>query len=240
MHALVDECPLLHVAFGGATGDDPTEPVFPTILPMLGCTGVWPAPSRGPNPGEPRDVYLHGYVSSRLFRTAKTSTPDATRDDGLPVCVGATFLDGIVLALTPNHHSCNYRSAVIYGHAFFVEDDQERLYAMELITNNLVAGRWERTRYPNAAEFKATGIIRVRISSASAKVRVGQTGEDRKDLQNEDMRKQVWAGVMPVHMVYGELVAAPHNLYSGTPNYLEDERVKKTEAAKEYAVKAAQ
>jgi hypothetical protein len=32
-----------------------------------------------------------------------------------PVCVAATLFDGVVLALTPFNHSCNFRSAVVHG-----------------------------------------------------------------------------------------------------------------------------
>ncbi len=47
--------------------------------------------------------------------------------DGLPVCIAASHVDGIVLALTPNSHSYNYRSAILFGHATIVEDPQEKL-----------------------------------------------------------------------------------------------------------------
>ncbi|KAI4779347.1 hypothetical protein E4T52_05718, partial [Aureobasidium sp. EXF-3400] len=123
---------------------------------------------------------------------------------------------------TPKASLCNYRSAVAFGHAHVVEDEAERIYAMELITNNLVPERWQHTRYPNKTELKSTGILRVDIHSASAKVRTGTTGEAREDLKDEGMRKDVWAGVVPTRMVYEKPIAAPTNLFPGVPEYISD------------------
>lgn len=142
---------------------------------MLGCSSNYPDPDT-----EDRDqcrvIYLHGYVSSRFLRLAHDAKDEAEPTGSIPVCVAATQLDGIVLALTPNHHSCNYRSAVVFGHAHFVKEESERIYAMKLITNNLVPKRWENTRYPNATELNSTGILRVEIESASAKSGSGRRG----------------------------------------------------------------
>lgn len=111
-----------------------------------------------------QDLYIHGYVSGRVFKKGKEA-----EDEGIPITVAATFLDGLVLSLTPFHNSCNYRSAVVYGYASIVSDPQEALYAMKLITNNLLPERWEKSRIPPSdAELKSTSILRVRISSGPA------------------------------------------------------------------------
>ncbi|KAG6009346.1 hypothetical protein E4U21_002654 [Claviceps maximensis] len=246
VHGIIDKTPLLHISFSpspsGIENDSDSESWYPVILPMLGCTGDFrnkdndcagEAPSK-----EPRDIYLHGYITSRLMRLASTHDKDVS-NQGMPVCVAATLLDGVVLALTPNHHSCNYRSVVAYGRAHVVTDEAERKWAMELIMDNMVPGRWAATRYPNEAEQKRTGIIRVEIDSASAKVRAGTTGEDRADLKDEEMRRRVWAGVVPAHLVWGEPVAAPTNLMEPTPQYIEEWRRSETSEAREYAYAAA-
>src|SRR5947209_20230698 len=89
----------------------------------------------------------------------------------LKVCVCATKVDGAVLSLTPNSHSYNYRSAVVFGTAEPVTDREEKLWAMEKITNGVVAGRWSETRVPpDEAEMQSTQILRVAIAAASAKV----------------------------------------------------------------------
>ena len=40
---------------------------------------------------------------------------------GLAITIAATKVDGIVLSLTPNSHSYNYRSAVLFGFGHLVE-----------------------------------------------------------------------------------------------------------------------
>lgn len=199
---------------------------------MLGCTSAYPDPL-SPDKSESRVIYLHGYVSSRILRLAGSAdangdSPPASNSSedggggGIPICVCATQFDGVVLALTPNHHSCNYRSAVVFGHAHVVTDEPERLHAMQLITDNLVPARWAHTRYPTAAELRSTGILRVAIRSASAKVRAGTTGEDRKDLADTGVRERVWAGVVPNFTVWGEPVESVTNSMRGVPAYIAD------------------
>ncbi len=80
------------------------------------------------------------------MRLGKTSPTD--EEEGLPLTVAATHLDGLVLALTPNHHSYNYRSAILHGYAKPVVDEGEKMWAMEKITNGVVDERWENSRIP--------------------------------------------------------------------------------------------
>ena len=68
--------------------------------------------------------------------------------NGLPVSIAATKVDGIVLSLTPNSHSYNYRSAILFGYATLVTNKEKKLWAMKLITNSILPGRWENTRVP--------------------------------------------------------------------------------------------
>jgi nitroimidazol reductase NimA-like FMN-containing flavoprotein (pyridoxamine 5'-phosphate oxidase superfamily) len=129
---------------------------------MLGCTGNFQDQSADPETTS-QDLYIHGYVSGRLFKKGKEAG-----DEGLPITVAATFLDGLVLSLTPFHNSCNYRSAVVFGYASLVEDADEALYAMKAITNNLIPERWEKSRTPpTKAELSSTSILRVRIESGT-------------------------------------------------------------------------
>ncbi|KAL9597719.1 MAG: hypothetical protein Q9219_004976 [cf. Caloplaca sp. 3 TL-2023] len=191
---------------------------------MLGCTSAYPNDPLT-DKSESRVVYLHGSSTARMMRLAKASDEaggaEGNASNGIPVCVAATQLDGVVLALTPFNHSCNYRSAVIFGHAHIVTDDKERMHAMHLITNNLVPSRWENSRVPpTSTELQSTGILRVDIESASAKVRTGMPGDDRKDLKDEGMRKEVWTGVVPAWVKWGEPVPAETNLREGVPGYL--------------------
>ncbi len=80
------------------------------------------------------------------------------------MCIAASKVDGLVLTLTPNSHNYNYRSAVLFGHATLVEDLDEKLWAMKLITNSVVPDRWEHTRVPpNNAEMQSTQILKVKV-----------------------------------------------------------------------------
>jgi uncharacterized protein len=99
---------------------------------MLGFMGSFSSPSSPLS--SPLDLYLHGYVSSRLMRLG--SSPDE-EEEGFPLTIAATHMDGLVLALTPNHHSYNYRSAVLHGYATPVTGVEEKLWAMERITDNV-------------------------------------------------------------------------------------------------------
>ncbi|KAJ0363958.1 hypothetical protein COL154_005245 [Colletotrichum chrysophilum] len=116
----------------------------------------------------------------------------------MPVCVAASHLDGLVMALTPNSHSYNYRSSVLFGHAKVVEDPAERLYAMELITNGVIPGSWSNTRVPpNKAELSSTSVLKVTIEAGSAKVRFGPPGDEKHDRDDAEAVNKVWTGVVP-------------------------------------------
>ncbi|KAI4130891.1 MAG: hypothetical protein LQ338_001488 [Usnochroma carphineum] len=242
VNTIVDETPILHVSFASSAADG--EPPFPLILPMVGCTSAYPDPPH-PAKSESRVVYLHGSATSRIIRLAKSADEAGTNDGvneaaeephrGIPICVAATQLDGIVLALTPNHHSCNYRSAVLFGHAHIVTDEAERLHALELLTDNLVPSRWENTRYPNATELKSTGILRVEVESASAKIRTGTTGEDRGDVKDEELRRRVWSGVVPASLQLGKPVAAPTDLSGEVPKYIGEWVEGRNQRSEQYA-----
>lgn len=159
---------------------------------MIGQMGSFARPSAGL--GDVLELYLHGYVSSRLVNRARAES------QGLPLSVAASHVDGFVLSLTPNSHSFNYRSAVLFGHAAVVTDDDERLYAMQLITDSIVPGRWKHTRVPpNAGEMQSTAVLRVRIAGGSAKIRAGPPHDSPGDMADEAMRARVWAGVLPMH-----------------------------------------
>jgi nitroimidazol reductase NimA-like FMN-containing flavoprotein (pyridoxamine 5'-phosphate oxidase superfamily) len=86
---------------------------------------------------------------------------------------------------------------VVYGYASLVSDADEALYAMKAITDNLLPERWDKSRTPpSSAELKSTSILRVRIASASAKIRVGGPSEDRKDLEDAGLVERTWTGVV--------------------------------------------
>jgi len=161
-------------------------------------------------------VYLHGSSVARLFKLG-------AGDAEIPLCVAATLLDGYVLALAPFHNSCNYRSAVVFGLGSLVQDSEEVQFALQLITNNSIPERWENSRSPPTnAEITSTGILKVRIETASAKVRAGGPSDDRADLQNAEVAGKTWVGVVPAYQMLGEPIEADYNKLKRVPEYIAD------------------
>ena len=140
-------------------------------------------------------LYIHGSQASRMLRALK---------DGLDVCVTVTLVDGMVMARSAFHHSMNYRSVVVFGRAFAVEDGTEKLAALRALTEHLAPGRWDETRQPTEDEMRATLVLALPLEEASAKVRTGPPLDDE-----EDYALPVWAGVVPLRMVAGEPIPDP-------------------------------
>ncbi len=182
---------------------------------MLGCTGSFPKRQSTDDEDDDAHVYLHGYVSARIMRQS------GSEENPLPMTISAAIMDGLVLSLTPFNSSCNYRSATVFGHATVVTDEEEKLWAMELITENIMQGRWAASRTPpNKTEMTTTSILRISIQTASAKVRAGEPIEDRKDLKDDELRAGVWTGVVPSWLHWGEPVPARENRVAKVPGYV--------------------
>ena len=139
-------------------------------------------------------LYIHGSSKSRMISMLA---------DGRPLCLVVTLLDSLVLARSVFHHSMNYRSAVIYGNGREVEGD-EKMEALRLITEQILPGRWDEARLPNEIEMKATSVLAISIDTASAKIRTGPPVDDE-----EDYDLPIWAGLLPIQMIYGQPVTDP-------------------------------
>ncbi|KFY88364.1 hypothetical protein V500_06363 [Pseudogymnoascus sp. VKM F-4518 (FW-2643)] len=230
VHKIVNNTPVLHVSFQ----PDLSDP-FPAILPMIGQMGSFARPSSSIS--DPLDCYLHGYVSSRVMNVSRAAI--ASGKPGLPVCIAASKVDGLVLSLTPNSHSYNYRSAVLFGYATPVTDAEEKLWAMEMITNSVVPQRYENTRIPPIpAEMQSTQILRVTIDSASSKVRDWIPSDSAEDMNNKEVVDKVWVGVVPVYEAYGEPIPSPLNKVEKVPEYVEEFLKESNEEGLAYATAA--
>lgn len=147
-------------------------------------------------------LYLHGSMKNRmLLGIAELEQASVT----------VTHLDGLVLARSVFHHSVNYRSAVIFGKPRVVSDREEKMKALEVITENFIAGRWKEARQPNEKEFEATLVIAIPIESASAKVRAEGVNDEKADLNLD-----IWAGVVPLEMVARKPIPEP-DMKNGIP-----------------------
>ena len=141
------------------------------------------------------NLYIHGSAASRMLRHMK---------EELPVCVTVTLLDGIVLARSVFNHSMNYRSVVVLGKASLVENREEKLGALRVLSEHILPGRWDDARQPNEQELKATSVLRLPIEEFSAKVRTGPPVDDE-----EDYSFPTWAGLIPLVMRVGEGINDP-------------------------------
>src|SRR6185436_5638658 len=116
-------------------------------------------------------LYIHGSQVSRTLRTLA---------QGVEVCVTVTLVDGLVLARSAFHHSMNYRSVVIFGHASSVELAEEKLAALFAFSEQVIPGRWDEVRGPTEQELKATSVLSLPLAEVSAKVRMGPPIDDEE------------------------------------------------------------
>lgn len=153
------------------------------------------------------NLLIHGSAASRMMRNLA---------NGIDVCVTVTLIDGLVLARSAFHHSVNYRSVVIFGHAELVENEDEKFRALHAFTDHIVPSRWDEVRLPNSKELKATTVLRLPIEEASAKIRTGNPVDDA-----EDYELNVWAGVIPLK-IKADMPKDDSQLKSGisVPNYV--------------------
>jgi nitroimidazol reductase NimA-like FMN-containing flavoprotein (pyridoxamine 5'-phosphate oxidase superfamily) len=176
LNSILDEAIICHVGFVA----DGQPYVIPTGFARVG-----------------EKLYIHGSAASRMLRDLA---------EGVEACVTVTILDGLVLARSAFHHSMNYRSVVILGKAELVTDAQEKYAALEAFAEHVIPGRWPEVRPPTPKELKATSVLRLPITEASAKIRSGPPVDDE-----EDYAMDVWAGVIPMHLSPGKPVADPRS-----------------------------
>ena len=147
-------------------------------------------------------LYIHGSAASRMLRQL---------DTGVPACVTATLVDGLVLARSAFHHSINYRSVVAFGTAKIIEDPARKAEALRIISEHVIKGRWDEVRRPSEQELKATSVLEFTVEEASAKVRTGPPLDDE-----EDYTLPVWAGVLPLQLT-SDAAIPDERLISGVP-----------------------
>lgn len=151
-------------------------------------------------------LYLHGSAASRMIHHL---------EKGVAMCVTVTLLDGLVMARAAFSHSMNYRSVVVLGKASIVDGQEEKMAALQAITNHIVPGRWAEARWPTPQELKATTVLKLALTEASAKIRTG--GPKDKE---EDLGFPVWAGVLPLSLVPGKPIEHEASAVHEVPEYL--------------------
>ncbi len=177
VHAILDEGLVCHVGFVV----DAQPFVIPTLYARNGA-----------------EILFHGSAASRMLRNIS---------DGIRICLTVTLIDGIVMARSAFHHSINYRSVVALGLATQVLDEKEKMAALHVFTERIMAGRWADVRTPTAQELLATTVLRLPLEEVSAKVRSGPPKDDEADYA-----LPIWAGVLPLTLQPGSLVPDPRLL----------------------------
>lgn len=136
-------------------------------------------------------VFLHGARKARVIRLLESTTT---------ACMNVTHVDALVYARSAFNSSMNYRSATVYGSPRLVDDPDEKLHALRVITECTMPGRWDELREPLENEVKKTGIIALEIESASAKISTGMP-----DDEDADYEIPVWAGILPLKSAFTTL-----------------------------------
>jgi nitroimidazol reductase NimA-like FMN-containing flavoprotein (pyridoxamine 5'-phosphate oxidase superfamily) len=139
-------------------------------------------------------VYWHGSSASRMLKA---------QQNGIPVCLTVTHLDGIVFSRAAFNHNVNFRSVIAFGQAEFCEEETKRK-ALQVFVDRLAPGMWEYARKPTEQEWKATKVIRMKLDEVSAKVSDGLPDEDA-----EDLASNLWAGSVGLRLVQRDPVPDP-------------------------------
>lgn len=142
-------------------------------------------------------VYWHGSSASRMLEAS----------EGADVCLTVTIMDGFVMARSAFHHSANYRSVMILGRGEKVSDPAEKEARLRTFVDGLFPGRWDMLRPMTRQEAKATTVLSMPITEASAKVRTGMPKDDE-----EDYALPIWAGVLPFRAEVLPPLSDPRNL----------------------------
>ena len=129
-------------------------------------------------------LYFHGAQGSAMLKAM---------DKGLEISLNVTLTNALVLARSAFHHSLNYESVTLFGTAEALEDDKEKFHALKVISDQVLEGRWEEVRQPNANELKVTRVMKLRIDEGSAKIRSGGVKDE-----DEDHKLGIWAGIVPI------------------------------------------
>jgi len=170
VHRILDSALLASVGF--------VQEGQPVVVPMLyGREG--------------ETIFLHGARKARVIRLLESTTT---------ACMNVTHVDALVYARSAFNSSMNYRSATVFGTPRLLEDPDEKLHALRVISECTMPGRWDEVRDSHEKEIKMTGVIALDIDSASAKVATGMP-----DDEDEDYEIPVWAGILPLRATFTTL-----------------------------------
>jgi nitroimidazol reductase NimA-like FMN-containing flavoprotein (pyridoxamine 5'-phosphate oxidase superfamily) len=145
-------------------------------------------------------VLLHGSTGSHWLRSIAV---------GIPVTLEVTAVDALVVARSAFESSMRYRSAVAFGTCAPVSGE-EKVRALDLITDHLIPGRVREVRPHTDRELAATLVLRFQIDEFSIK-HSALWPED----SDSDIAGPAWAGVALAVKGYSAALPAP-DLRTGT------------------------
>jgi len=167
LHAVLDAALIAHVGF--------IRDGFPIVIPMAYYR-------------DGDTLLLHGSTGAGFSRAARA---------GVPMSATVTVLDGLVYERSLFDSTVNYRSAMVFGTAIPVPDE-EREQALRRISERLMPGRWAEVPVPTRKELAATYVLRLPLDRASVKIRSGGPSEDPSP--------GLWTGHVPIYYAVGEPV----------------------------------
>jgi nitroimidazol reductase NimA-like FMN-containing flavoprotein (pyridoxamine 5'-phosphate oxidase superfamily) len=150
-------------------------------------------------------ILLHGSTGSRLMMKIA---------EGAQLCITVTKLNAIVVAKSAFNSSMNYESVMIFGKAKLLEDD-EKMAAMNAISDVLVPGMSSYARALKPKEVAGTMIVEVPLDKYSAKTRTGGVIDEP-----EDKELPIWSGVIPLTTLRGVPITAEDSAGIAVPPHI--------------------
>ncbi|HPN38620.1 MAG TPA: pyridoxamine 5'-phosphate oxidase family protein [Melioribacteraceae bacterium] len=152
-------------------------------------------------------IYVHGAHNSRLINHLEAENE---------VAIAFTIADALVLTKSSIHTSFNYHSVIAYGKGKTVNTYEEKMFAFEIMFNQMLKGRWEEIRKPNEHELESVAIIKIDISQASAKIREGFSKDN-----TEDQDLDIWSGLLPYKKGFDTPIPDEYSEKTTIPNYFD-------------------
>ncbi|MFM1938213.1 MAG: hypothetical protein RLZZ320_1071 [Actinomycetota bacterium] len=149
-------------------------------------------------------ILFHGSTGSRMFMALKA---------GAQICATVTLIDGIVSARSPFNSSMNYRSVMAFGVGKVLEGE-EKIKALYAVSERLIPGLWDAGREQTAKEYAQTMMVELKLDDVTAKKRSGEANDP------DDASLQIWAGVIPVEMKFGEPITNQDSKHVEVPDYI--------------------
>ncbi|OMJ14661.1 hypothetical protein AYI70_g2422 [Smittium culicis] len=208
VHKILDAGLLAHVGFkvpkkkNSVESDaEDSDDQYPNVIPMIFCRIG-------------QTIYLHGYISGRVVKALSGPVAGSNSEEQAPkATVTVSIMDGLIVALSSMHNSNNYRSVCCFGKARLVEDRDEKIRALtEIVDKQFLGGKkWDDSREINDIEYKTTRVVAIDIEAASAKKKFSGPKDDKEDIENPEVVKKIWTGVIPIKSVFGKPEDSEYN-----------------------------